>query len=255
MRDKDQMLKALVQSWINDSMRDGYASGGTVRDLANAAIGSSNLAKQVGSSADAVRAIAAGDPSMKDLNSLRQMAAALGYDSPGLSQAMGLAGTAKAAYNLANDPSGTNAAKLAATANPIAAQALGLYNVAANATPASAINFVAGFNPILRAYNALADSFDFANVGRLAENADKIANPEAPAKLRDLFSNNPNSNALTRDANAIAAQTGADPMSALMGLTGAFGTEPGYSGYYSNDVTPSTQGGGFSLGSHSLGGD
>ena len=211
----------------------GFADGGSVRNVINAAVGSSNLAKQVGSSADAVRSIAAGNGSLGDLNSLHQMAAQLGYTAPGLSQAMGLAATAKAGYNMATDPTGTNAAKFAAKVNPIAAQALSLYKMATDATPQDAANFIVGFHPMLRAYNGLADSFGFANIGQLAANLTKIGDPEAPAQLRDAFSNNPNSDALTRTVNDIVQRTGADPMDTLMSITGAFGTQPGYTGYYS----------------------
>lgn len=232
----------------------GFADGGSVRALANAAIGSSNLAKQVGSSADAARSIAAGNGSLGDLNSLRQMASELGYTMPGLSQAMGLAATANAGYNMAKDPTGMNAAKFAAKVNPIAAQALSLYNMATDATPQDAANFIVGFHPLLRAYNGLADSFGFANIGQLAANLTMIGDPEAPAQLQDMFSNNPNSDALTRTANDIAQRTGADSMDALMGATGAFGTEPGYTGYYSGDRALGPPSGGFSMGSHSIGG-
>lgn len=233
------VIKAPGGNWLSGSVEDalrgepGFADGGSVRALANAAIGSSNLAKQVGSSADAVRSIAAGDASMSDLNSLRQMASELGYTAPGLSQALGLAATAKAGYNMATDPTGTNAAKFAAKVNPIAAQALSLYKMATDAEPVDAANFIVGFHPLLQAYNGLADSFGFANIGQLAANLTKIGNPEAPAQLRDTFSNNANSDALTRTVNDIAQSTGADSMDTLMGVTGAFGTEPGYTGYYS----------------------
>ena len=175
----------------------GFADGGSVRNVINAAIGSSNLAKQVGSSADAVRSIAAGNGSLGDLNSLRQMASELGYTAPGLSQAMGLAATAKAGYNMATDPTGTNAAKFAAKVNPIAAQALSLYKMATDATPQDAANFIVGFHPMLRAYNGLADSFGFANIGQLAANLTAIGDPQSPVKLQDLFSNTP-----MYDANA-----------------------------------------------------
>ena len=175
----------------------GFAGGGSVRGAINAAVGSSNLAKQVGSSADAVRSIAAGNGSLSDLNSLRQMASELGYTMPGLSQAMGLAATAKAGYNMAKDPTGTNAAKFAAKVNPIAAQALSLYNMATDATPQDAANFIVGFHPMLQAYNGLADAFGFANIGQLAVNLTAIGDPQSPVKLQDLFSNTP-----MYDANA-----------------------------------------------------
>ena len=175
----------------------GFADGGSVRGAINAAVGSSNLAKQVGSSADAVRSIAAGNGSLSDLNSLRQMASELGYTMPGLSQAMGLAATAKAGYNMAKDPTGTNAAKFAAKVNPIAAQALSLYNMATDATPQDAANFIVGFHPMLQAYNGLADAFGFANIGQLAVNLTAIGDPQSPVKLQDLFSNTP-----MYDANA-----------------------------------------------------
>ena len=175
----------------------GFADGGSVRNVINAAVGSSNLAKQVGSSADAARSIAAGNGSLGDLNSLRQMASELGYTMPGLSQAMGLAATAKAGYNMAKDPTGTNAAKFAAKVNPIAAQALSLYNMATDATPQDAANFIVGFHPMLQAYNGLADAFGFANIGQLAVNLTAIGDPQSPVKLQDLFSNTP-----MYDANA-----------------------------------------------------
>ena len=175
----------------------GFADGGSVRGLVNAAVGSSNLAKQIGSSADAVRSIAAGNASMSDLNSLRQMASELGYTVPGLSQVMGLAATAKAGYNMATDPTGMNAAKFAAKVNPIAAQALSLYQMATDAKPMDAANFIVGFHPVLRAYNGLADAFGFANIGQLAANLTEIGDPQSPVKLQDLFSNTP-----MYDANA-----------------------------------------------------
>ena len=175
----------------------GFADGGSVRGAINAAVGSSNLAKQVGSSADAVRAIAAGNGSLSDLNSLRQMASELGYTVPGLSQVMGLAATAKAGYNMATDPTGMNAAKFAAKVNPIAAQALSLYQMATDAKPMDAANFIVGFHPVLRAYNGLADAFGFANIGQLAANLTEIGDPQSPVQLQDLFSNTP-----MYDANA-----------------------------------------------------
>lgn len=175
----------------------GFADGGSVRGAINAAVGSSNLAKQVGSSADAVRSIAAGNGSLSDLNSLRQMASELGYIAPGLSQVMGLAATAKAGYNMATDPTGMNAAKFAAKVNPIAAQALSLYQMATDAKPMDAANFIVGFHPVLRAYNGLADAFGFANIGQLAANLTEIGDPQSPVQLQDLFSNTP-----MYDANA-----------------------------------------------------
>lgn len=175
----------------------GFADGGSVRGAINAAVGSSNLAKQVGSSADAVRAIVAGNGSLSDLNSLRQMASELGYTVPGLSQVMGLAATAKAGYNMATNPTGMNAAKFAAKVNPIAAQALSLYQMATDAKPMDAANFIVGFHPVLRAYNGLADAFGFANIGQLAANLTEIGDPQSPVQLQDLFSNTP-----MYDANA-----------------------------------------------------
>lgn len=215
------------------SGQQGFADGGAVRNAVNAAVGGTGLVKAVGNAQKAVGSIAAGNGSLGDLNSLHQMAAQLGYTAPGLSQAMGLLGVAKAGYNMATDPTGTNAAKFAAKVNPIAAQALSLYKMATDAEPADAANFIVGFHPLLRAYNGLADAFGFANIGQLAANLTKIGDPEAPAQLRDTFSNNPNSDALTRTVNDIVQRTGEDSMDTLMGVTGAFGTVPGYTGYYS----------------------
>ena len=122
---------------------------------------------------------------------------------------------------MASDPSGMNAAKLAATVNPIAAQALGLYQAATDPTPGTLVDAVSSFNPIARAYNGLANSFNFATIGQVMANLGKIADPNAPAQLRDMFSNNPNSAANAREANEMAARLGIDPMDAMMRVLNA----------------------------------
>lgn len=238
----------------------GYASGGSVRAMVNAAVGSSNLAKQVGNSADAVRSIAAGNGSMGDLNSLRQMAASMGYTSPGLSQAMGLAGAAKAGYNAMKDPSARNLAGFASSVNPLAAKALSIYNAVTNPEPAGFVDALASFNPLTSAWNALARAADFATLGQVVRNVNKISDPNAPAELRDMLSNNPNSASLTRNANDLSALTGRDSLDTMMDMTGAFGTIPGVLSYYSGDYgsggdgTTSAPNGGGSFPSYS-GGD
>lgn len=199
----------------------GYADGGSVRNALNAAVGGSGLVKAVGNTERAVGNIASGNASLGDMKSLRDMASQLGYTVPGLSQALGIAGVAKAGYNMASDPSGMNAAKLAATVNPIAAQALGLYQAATDPTPGTLVDAVSSFNPIARAYNGLANSFNFATIGQVMANLGKIADPNAPAQLRDMFSNNPNSAANAREANEMAARLGIDPMDAMMRVLNA----------------------------------
>lgn len=218
----------------------GYADGGSVRAMVNAAVGSSNLAKQVGNSADAVRSIAAGTGSMGDLNSLRQMAASMGYTSPGLSQAMGLAGAAKAGYNAMNDPSGKNLAGFASSVNPLAAKALSIYNAVTDPEPAGFVDALASFNPLTSAWNTLARAADFATLGQVVRNVNKISDPNAPAELRDMLSNNPNSASLTRNANDLSALTGRDSLDTMMDMTGAFGTIPGVPSYYSGASGSST---------------
>lgn len=183
----------------------GYADGGSVRNALNAAVGGSGLAKAVGNTERAVGNIASGNASLGDLKSLRDMASQLGYTVPGLSQALGIAGVAKAGYNMASDPSGMNAAKLAATVNPIAAQALGLYQAATDPTPGTLVDAVSSFNPIARAYNGLANSFNFATVGQVLSNLSKIADPNTPAQLRDMFSNTPLKDGFNREQAEIDA--------------------------------------------------
>lgn len=199
----------------------GFADGGSVRNALNAAVGGSGLVKAVGNTERAVGNIASGNASLGDLKALGDMASQLGYTVPGLSQALGIAGVAKAGYNMASDPSGMNAAKLAATVNPIAAQALGLYQAATDPTPGTLVDAVSSFNPIARAYNGLANSFNFATIGQVMANLGKIADPNAPAQLRDMFSNNPNSEANAREANEMAARLGIDPMDAMMRVLNA----------------------------------
>ena len=199
----------------------GFASGGAVRNAFNAAVGGSGLVKAVGNTERAVGNIASGNASLGDLKALGDMASQLGYTVPGLSQALGIAGVVKAGYNMASDPSGMNAAKLAATVNPIAAQTLGLYQAATDPTPGTFVDAVSSFNPIARAYNGLANSFNFATVGQVLSNLSKIADPNAPAQLRDTFSNNPNSAAIAREANEMATRLGIDPMDAMMRVLNA----------------------------------
>ena len=199
----------------------GFAAGGSVRNAINAAVGGSGLVKAVGNTERAVGNIASGKGSVGDLKALHDMASQLGYTVPGLSQALGIAGVVKAGYNMASDPSGMNAAKLAATVNPIAAQALSLYQAATDPTPGTFADAVSSFNPIARAYNGLANSFNFATVGQVLGNLAKIADPEAPAQLRDMFSNNPNSEANAREANEMATRLGINPMDAMMRVLNA----------------------------------
>lgn len=216
-----QALGQAPQGFASGGSVRCYADGGSVRNALNAAVGGSGLVKAVGNTERAVGNIASGNASLGDLKSLRDMASQLGYTVPGLSQALGIAGVAKAGYNMASDPSGMNAAKLAATVNPIAAQALGLYQAATDPTPGTLVDAVSSFNPIARAYNGLANSFNFATIGQVMANLGKIADPNAPAQLRDMFSNNPNSAANAREANEMAARLGIDPMDAMMRVLNA----------------------------------
>jgi len=217
-------IRALGEEvWPGQWGQTGYASGGTVRNAVNAAVGGTGLVKAVGNAQTAVGNIASGNASLGDLKALRDVASQLGYTSPGLSQALGLAGVAKAGYNAVTDPSIKNVTGFAATVNPIAAQALGLYNAATDPTPGTFVDAISSFNPIARGYNALANSFNFATLGQLLGNVNKISDADAPAQLRDLFSNNPNSSANAREANALAAKYGIDPMDAMMHVLGVEG--------------------------------
>ena len=209
------------QPWTPIDNTPEFAGGGSVRGLVNAAVGGSGLVKAVGNTERAVGNIVSGKGSVGDLKALRDMASQLGYTVPGLSQALGIAGVAKAGYNMASDPSGMNAAKLAATVNPIAAQALSLYQAATDPTPGTLVDAVSSFNPIARAYNGLANSFNFATVGQVLGNLAKIADPNTPAQLRDMFSTNPNSAANAREANEMATRLGIDPMDAMIRVLNA----------------------------------
>lgn len=219
----DELLGHLRDWQKRTGNAPGYADGGTVRNVVNAAVGGTGLAKAVGNAQTAVGNIASGNASLGDLKALRDMASQLGYSSPGLSQALGLAGVAKSGYNAVTDPSIKNVTGFAATVNPIAAQALGLYNAATDPNPGTFVDAISSFNPVARGYNALANSFNFATLGQLLGNVNKISDADAPAQLRDLFSNNPNSSANAREANALAAKYGIDPMDAMMHVLGVEG--------------------------------
>jgi hypothetical protein len=200
------------------------------------AIGKIASSDAIANAGDIASRAMSGDTTRGDVGSVSGLAQAIGSLTRNSDLGnLGTIGKIASSGDLSTDAGRITVAKNAAeTIGNIASKGVygklkSVYNTFADGpTTQTVVDAVANLNPVAGVINGISSFLGGPSIGTVASNTAKIADPNQFAQGGDIFSANANSDGMARAAEKIAAETGTDPLEALIGPAGIV----------TNDLTP-----------------